>query len=141
MKDVKNDVGSEPIRIRAHHLLCMQGFQGLGYSSEFTQNMAQIIGEIIKNPFSFITVTAEVDSICECCPHNFQGICNKESISNNIKTVDSIILEKLDLEEGSVISSTSIRSLTTNLSSQTVKKVCGSCSWRNNCLYFQEKVL
>lgn len=141
MKDVTNDVGSEPIRIRAHHLLCMQGFQGLGYSQEFTQNMAQIIGEIIKNPSSFIKVTAEADSICECCPHNFQGICNKESTSNNIKTVDSIILEKLDLEEGSVISSLSITSLTMNLSRHTVQKLCENCSWRNKCLYFQEKVL
>jgi uncharacterized protein len=141
MKDVTNDVGSEPIRIRAHHLLCMQGFQGLGYSQEFTENMAQIIEQIIKNPSSFIKVTSEADSICECCPHNFQGICNKESTSNNIKTVDSIILEKLDLEEGSVISWPSVTSLTMNLSRNTVQKLCENCSWRNKCLYFQEKVL
>jgi hypothetical protein len=28
---------SDPIVIRAHHLLCMQGFQGYGYTPDFEQ--------------------------------------------------------------------------------------------------------
>ena len=65
--------------------------------------MARIIDKISQNPSSFIKVTTGADSICKYCPHNFKGNCNKESISNNIRTVDYTILEKLDLEEGSVI--------------------------------------
>ena len=42
VNNVKNGVGSEPIRIRAHHLLCMQGFQGYGYNKTFTENMTHI---------------------------------------------------------------------------------------------------
>lgn len=141
VKDVKNDVGSEPIRIRAHHILCMQGFQGLGYSKEFAENMARIKDQIIQNPSSFIKVIIGADSICKCCPHNSKGICNIESSSKNIRAMDSIILENLDIEEGSVISSASIPSIAMNLSRQKVKELCGSCSWRNDCLYFQEKML
>ena len=34
----QEDAYSDPLRIRAHHILCIQGFQGLGYSEEFTKN-------------------------------------------------------------------------------------------------------
>lgn len=136
------DVGPGPIRIRAHHILCMHGFQGLGYNKEFTANMAQIIEEIRKNPSSFIEIIVGVDSICENCPHKTsQGICNKESEFNNISDMDSKILQKLDIKEGSILSSSIIQSLAMNLSRQTVNKICGNCSWRNHCLYFQEKML
>ncbi len=36
------------INIRAHHLLCLQGFQGYGYSQDFVRNMAEIIKKIGK---------------------------------------------------------------------------------------------
>lgn len=135
------DIIYEPIRIRAHHILCMQGFQGLGYSEEFTVNMAQIIEEIRKNPFSLIKIIVGVDSICEHCPHNNSpGICNKESELNNISDMDSKVLEKLNIKKGSIVSSSLIPTLAMNLSSQTVKKICGNCSWKNSCLYFQDKM-
>ncbi len=119
----------------------MQGFQGLGYNEKFTANMAQIIEEIRK-PSSFIQIIVGVDSICENCPHKTShGICNKESELNNISEMDSKILEKLDIKEGSIVSSSLIPSLAMNLSRQTVNKICGNCSWSHHCLYFQEKML
>ncbi|PIU52192.1 DUF1284 domain-containing protein, partial [Candidatus Desantisbacteria bacterium CG07_land_8_20_14_0_80_39_15] len=30
------------MKIRAHHLLCVLGFQGLGYSPEFIKKMTQV---------------------------------------------------------------------------------------------------
>jgi hypothetical protein len=140
VKNVKNGVGSELIRIRAHHLLCMQGFQGFGYNKKFTENMAQVIEKTIKNPSSFIQVTIGTDSICKMCPHNSQGICDRQS-SNNIRIMDSAVLEKLEIKQGSVHSSASLISKTMKLNDQTVKRLCGSCSWRDKCLYFQEKIL
>lgn len=140
MKNVKNDVGSEPVRIRAHHLLCMQGFQGLGYNKEFTENLTRIIEKTITNSSSFIKVIIGADCICECCPHNLKGTCDIES-SNNIKNMDSTILEKLAIKDGLVYSSALLLSKTKNLSGGTVKELCGSCSWKDKCLYFQEKML
>ena len=37
------------LSIRAHHFLCMQGFQGYGYSEDFIRNMAGIIEYIREN--------------------------------------------------------------------------------------------
>lgn len=136
-----DNVGSEPIRIRAHHILCMQGFHGLGYSHEFIENMAKIIEEIRNNPSCLIEIIVGVDSICEYCPHNSQGICNKESETNNIGYMDSKILEKFDVKAGTVVTSSLISSMAMSLCRKTVNELCGDCSWRNDCLYFQKKML
>ncbi|HHT19402.1 MAG: DUF1284 domain-containing protein [Euryarchaeota archaeon] len=140
VKNVENGVGSKPLRIRAHHLLCIQGFQGFGYSKEFTDNMAKITEQILKNPFSFIKIVNGADLICECCPHNNKGICNAESSSpNSVMFLDSLVLQNLKIEEGSIVSASQISLITKNLDGQTVNEICGNCSWRSKCLFFQEK--
>ncbi|MDF2503348.1 MAG: hypothetical protein K0R06_839, partial [Clostridium sp.] len=37
------------LNIRAHHFLCMQGFQGYGYSDDFVAHMSKIVNYIRKN--------------------------------------------------------------------------------------------
>ena len=39
------------ITLRGHHLLCIQGYQGYGYSEKFTDNMDNIIEDLIKEGF------------------------------------------------------------------------------------------
>ena len=132
--------GSEPIRIRAHHILCMQGFQGLGYSEEFTRNMTRITTKIQNNPFFLVKVVTEADSICQYCPHLQQGLCNigKDS-EESIRAMDLSALKALDIESGSLFLSAKIKVLTDNLSSKAIKTICGGCGWRKDCLYFQKK--
>jgi uncharacterized protein len=141
---VKNreDACSDPLRIRAHHILCIQGFQGLGYSKEFTKNMNLITEKILNNPSFFIKIIIGVDSICKHCPHLADGMCGMELDSLKvISSMDALVLKNLNMEAGSVISSQELVSLTGSLAPKTVKKICGNCSWRNDCLYFQEKSL
>lgn len=134
--------GSEPIRIRAHHILCIQGFQGLGYSKEFTKNMTLITEKILNNHSFFIKIIIGADSICKHCPHLSNGVCRMEMGSLKfISSMDSLVLKKLNMEAGSVISSAQLKTLTGNLSPKIIKEICGDCGWRNDCLYFQEKCL
>jgi hypothetical protein len=37
------------LKVRAHHLLCMQGFQGSGYSPEFVENFIKILDQVHEN--------------------------------------------------------------------------------------------
>lgn len=140
VKNVKNDVGSESIQIRAHHLLCMQGFQGYGYSEEFTENMAHITDKLRENPSTFLKIVLGSDSICDYCPHYSNGSCNMEPTSESrIRLMDDLLIRELKLKEGSVISWAEVKSLTNNLSPQAISKVCGNCFWGEKCIYFQEK--
>lgn len=139
---VKNqdDGCSEPLRIRAHHILCMQGFQGFGYSEEFTKNMTLITEKIQKTPSFFIEIIIGADSICQHCPHLLDGGCDMEMDSLKvISSMDSLVLKNLNMETGSVISSKQIKTLAGSLTPKKVEKICGDCSWRDDCLYFQEK--
>jgi hypothetical protein len=137
--DQKED-GSEPIKIRAHHILCMQGFQGLGYSEEFIINMARITEKIQKNPSFFIKVITEADSICKHCPHLQKDVCNMGTDSGE-GIRDISVLKELDMDSGSLISSAQLTIFTDNLSPKIVKTICGKCRWQKDCLYFLEKCL
>ena len=57
------------MKIRAHHILCMQGFQGHGYSEEFSQNMSEVIEYLKSNQEQIIEITDDVDVVCKYCPH------------------------------------------------------------------------
>jgi hypothetical protein len=64
----------------------MQGFQGYGYSEDFSKNMAEVI-EILQNfPEHEIEIVAETDSICTCCPYNINEKCqeSQESIEHKV---------------------------------------------------------
>lgn len=142
VKITPNDIGSEPIRIRAHHLLCIQGFQGLGYSEEFTINLARITEKIRNSPSFFIKVITGADSICKHCPHLQEDLCNMGTESGEgIRAMDVSVLEELDIESGSLILSSQITVLTDNMSPKAVNAICGNCGWREDCLFFREKCL
>ena len=49
------------LNIRAHHFLCMQGFQGYGYSETFVMNMTKIIKAIKENTECHIKLIASCE--------------------------------------------------------------------------------
>ena len=130
------------MKIRAHHLLCMQGFQGYGYTKEFRQNMSEIIENLKSNREQIIEITDELDEICKCCPHKKNKIC-KNVISNwMIKRVDKKVIQKLKIDYNTEISFREIIS-TTNLifkSHNDVKGICSNCRWKEKCLWYLSKI-
>ncbi|WP_424356150.1 DUF1284 domain-containing protein [Methanobacterium sp. MBAC-LM] len=146
------------MKIRAHHLLCMQGFQGYGYSEDFSKNMAEII-EILQNfPEHEIEIVAETDSICTCCPYNINGKCQESqgsleykvfggpkskilTANNRIISMDLKVLKKLDISPGSIFEAGEIFKIT-NEKLKTyfdVKDICGDCRWSEKCLWYLKK--
>ena len=84
------------IMIRAHHLLCMQGFQGYGYDQAFVDNFKKVLEVLKDDPYSEITIVDEVDIICACCPNNHQGTCKRSVDADaNIKRIDDEGLKKI----------------------------------------------
>jgi len=129
------------MKIRAHHLLCMQGFQGYGYSEEFSQNMSKIIQKLKSHPEQKIEITADLDIICKSCPQKKNKIC-KNVISNwMIKRVDKKVIKKLKIDCGTKISPKEIISLTNQVfkTHGDLKGICSSCSWKEKCLWYISK--
>ena len=60
--------------LRAHHLICILGFRGLGYSKEYVANMSKIVGQLCSSPETLIQVVSKPDDICALAI--FLGIVN-----------------------------------------------------------------
>ena len=125
--------------IRAHHFLCIQGFQGYGYDKAFTLNLKKIIKQIDENIITEIKIVAACDIICSACPHNKNDLCEKnENSAKEIQTMDLKVLEKLDLKNGTIIKPKDIFSLIDKkiITSKDKQTICGNCSWKDDCLWY-----
>ena len=125
-----------PIKIRAHHLLCIQGFQGYGYSQKFVDNMKYVIDHL-NSAHSQVEIITDCDFICFFCPHNKNGICEVKS-KTDIKVLDNLVLDKLDLKEHTIMSSGYAFSLANNklFTISNVEEICGNCNWKEKCLWY-----
>ena len=65
-----------PIKIRAHHLLCIPRFYRGGYDELFAKNMKEICQTIRKNPrIKIKVVVGKLDDLCHKCPHESKKGC------------------------------------------------------------------
>ena len=128
------------MKIRAHHLLCIQGFQGYGYSEEFTKNLSKIIRSLKSFSNQKIEIITECDIICSYCPYNIDEICHKDKESyEKIKEMDAKVLEKLEIPDKSTFKANEIFSITNKrLTGFDLEEICGDCSWKDKCLVFKE---
>lgn len=79
---------AEQVRYRPHHFLCSLGFEGKGYSPEFTANMTAIVMGRLRakgGDATVIEVTGATDDICAPCPKRRGTHC---STQQKIKLLD-----------------------------------------------------
>ncbi len=126
---------SDILNIRAHHLLCVQGFQGRGYSQGFVKNMDKIVNFLKNNPQTLLKVISSTDDICYCCPHNIENTCKQSpSAEDKVKKMDLETLNYLGLEEHDITTYEHIIELLSNrLDSSDLKEICGFCLWIECC--------
>lgn len=127
------------ITLRGHHLLCLQGFQGYGYSEKFVLNMAHI-NELRKSKNTFISLTDECDDICTSCPNLKNNICENEKQNNIIKKMDNEVLSKLDINKEynalELFEEVSFKFNTLN----SVENICVGCKWNEKCLFYNKLI-
>ena len=92
-----------PVTYRPHHFLCSLGFQGKGYSDEFTANMAKIVDGRLRHPDgddTVIKVTGATDDICGPCPKRRGEGCTNQA---EIDALDGRHAAALNLKHGDVL--------------------------------------
>ena len=125
------------IKLRGHHLLCLQGFQGYGYSEDFILNMTRI-NELRKAENCIITLTNSPDDICSECPNLKNNLCENEKQNENIVEMDNEVLSKLNFNnEYNSIDLFNEVSLKFN-SLKSVENICNGCKWVNECLFYKK---
>ncbi|MCX8045624.1 MAG: DUF1284 domain-containing protein [Anoxybacillus gonensis] len=118
--------------LRGHHLLCVHGFQGMGYSESFVEKMSEIVAfmrdEHTDGP---IRVIAALDEACYACPHHGVDRCEADAESNDhVLAMDRRVLNHLQLEENGVyMKSTLIERTKRAVEPDDLDVLCAGCSW------------
>jgi hypothetical protein len=115
-------------KLRGHHIFCLLGYRGMGYSQEYVENMTLLHQTLSDNPETWIQLVNGPDQLCEKYPNSGEYHCQ----DNNIYEMDAAILEKLGLKIGQILKwveiETNIQKYATPSDIQTV---CKNCSWRS----------
>lgn len=130
------------LKIRAHHLLCMQGYQGYGYSRSFKEHFESICQLIRNQPDIEMLLVADNDIICEKCPNAVDNYCQSFSQSLKIERMDLKVLEKMGLVAGTKSTASELFTRV-NQYLQTrsdIEGICDSCQWQQKCLWYLSRL-
>lgn len=124
------------IRLRPHHLFCVQGYQGKGYSKEFCDNMAKVARAVEADPHLPIMVLEGPDDICMACPH-LRGVrCTWGEVGEEaVREHDQALLRALGLADGVVVSIAEVMAVlrADARAREVVAKYCSACPWVGDC--------
>ena len=115
------------IQLRGHHIFCLLGYRGKGYSEEYVENMTAIHQKIRINRETLIEIINGPDVLCAKYPANETYHCQDE----DIYVRDEEVLAKLGLQVGQIYSWREIESqLMKAVKPKDLTLICESCSWR-----------
>ncbi len=135
-----SETGFKCLKIRAHHLCCIQGFQGYGYSPAFVANLRAVVSDIKAFPSRPLELVSECDVICASCPSKKECAAQKSDISRKIRNMDLVVMEKLMIKEGTIMEADKAFSLINSqlANASDIEEVCGTCKWRQKCLWYMQ---
>lgn len=114
------------IRLRGHHLLCLLGFRGMGYSESFARNMRRVYETIRNEPETPITIVSGIDDLCRHFPCDQPNHCRNTSVMKR----DETVLRHLGLEAGACLPWREIRErIARTVSPSHLPQWCQGCPW------------
>jgi len=122
----------EKVVLRGHHLLCVHGFRGMGYSPAFVAKMAEIVQRIRDPQQDFpVQVVRGFDDTCLVCPNKGAEKCEANGDSEqHVQTLDRNVLTHLGLKEGGVYWKSELVQLTRErVEPEDLARLCEGCSW------------
>jgi len=118
---------AQPVRLRGHHLLCLLGYRGMGYSEEYVRNMTDIYERLRQGPQTVIEIVAGRDALCEAFPCTLPNHCEDANLYDR----DQTILTALALAPGDTVTWATILSrVAADIHGSDVERFCSTCSWR-----------
>lgn len=115
-------------KLRGHHLFCLLGYRGMGYSAEYIENMTRLHHTLRSNPETIIHLINGPDHLCEKYPNSGKYHCQDTDIYKR----DALILEKLHLKVGKKMQWKEIEnSIRKHIIPSDLVNACETCSWRS----------
>lgn len=124
------------VRLRGHHLICLQFFAGEGYSAEFVDNLQHVVKRATDEP---AVIVAGIDNVCAACPElGPDSRCASEDAGgeDEIERIDALALETLGAKVGERISLSQAReriAADASAMGSWRDKACRGCAWESVC--------
>lgn len=126
----KEEAQTAAIKYRPHHFLCSLGFQGKGYSEEFTANMASIVDGRLRADGGDdlpIQVVGGTDDICAPCPKRRGNLCTQQL---RINVLDRSHAKALQLKPHELLTWGEAKArIKRNVPKGSLKQICNGCQW------------
>ncbi len=119
--------------LRAHHLLCLQGFQGYGYDEPFTKNLSKIHKIFLKS--KKLKLIFSNDLICKHCPFSTKANTKCFKKNSNVKYFDLKVIKILSLKPQTILSLSKVLQKV-ELKRRKLITLCKNCEWKSICLWF-----
>ncbi len=114
--------------LRGHHLFCLLGYRGMGYSKEYVENMTKLHQTLREHPDTWVQIVKGPDQLCEHYPNTGEYHCKDAHIYER----DAAILEKMGLEIGQTLQWSEIEArIRKQVVPTDIQEVCETCSWRD----------
>ena len=138
------------VRLRPHHLLCLQNFRGNGYSPAFIEKMTEVSGLLGLRSVSSeastekqdsgpgkslsdvccILLTEGSDDLCLCCPNCIEGRCSSEKPA----LFDELVLQASGYEYGRLPAGWPQNADFPPMSPELLRTCCPGCQWFSLCM-------
>lgn len=126
---IKKEMENKMLKLRAHHGLCIQFFQGKGYNKAFVKNMTKTIHSLKKE--SLVQIIDSCDVLCKCCPHNRNGECEHNNI---VHSLDLQTLNSANVLPGTICTWKEYTDkILKIITSSKRKDICKGCEWSSIC--------
>ncbi|ACX52125.1 protein of unknown function DUF1284 [Ammonifex degensii KC4] len=121
------------VRLRGHHLICLQFFRGEGYSREFVRNLEEILYRLSRG--EEVEIAEGADEVCSLCPFLREGKCtNGPEAEAKVRARDASALAGLGLRSGDRVEWPEVKRRFRRLSSGWLRELCQGCEWQRICL-------
>ncbi|WP_281884386.1 DUF1284 domain-containing protein [Paenibacillus sp. YYML68] len=113
------------LRLRGHHLLCLLGYRGMGYSAEFCTNMTSIYETLRQEPGTWVELVGGPDDLCAYYPKDQHSHCE-----GTVHERDEDVLARLGLRIGTRHRWKNIvRSVARHIEQEAISSICSTCPW------------
>jgi hypothetical protein len=121
----------DPLPLRAHAVLCLQGFRGEGYSRTFADAMANVVAGLREAPDHPVRLMAEPGTLCAACPHLQDGCTlGGEGHEDHMRAHDEDVLARLGLATNVVLPWREVLALVEQqIQGHELGAICTTCPW------------
>ncbi|WP_270166761.1 DUF1284 domain-containing protein [Paenibacillus sp. SYP-B4298] len=114
------------IQLRGHHVLCLLGYRGKGYSEDFCTNMTAIYETLRTEPDTVVELIEGPDHICRAFPPDQPQHCLNASVDRK----DRDILHALGTAPGLRVRWRALTlAASARLQPEDVGRLCADCQW------------